>query len=89
MLGYLASDDHDRPRWRLFVYLVTSYAVAYVAHMMLFDRWDRVLIPAAVPWAIAAGVAIWQYRRHLPFRPAWITLGIASAIFILPHIVLS
>jgi len=89
MLGYLAADDRDRPRWRLIVYFVSSYAVAYAAHMMLFDRWDRVLIPAALPWAIAAGVAIWHYRRHLPLRPAWFTLAIASMIFVLPHLLLS
>ena len=86
MLGYLAADDTVRPRWELFVYLVGSYALSYAIHFMLFDRWDRVLIPAAIPWAIAAAVAVWQYRGGLPRFPAWITLGIAIGVFVLLHL---
>lgn len=87
VLGYLAADDKDRPRWELFVYLLTSYLIAYTVHFPLFDRWDRVLIPAALPWGIAAAVAIWQYRRGLPRQPAWITLAIAIAVFAALHLV--
>ena len=85
MLGYLAADDRDRPRWELSVYLFGSYAISYAVHFMLFDRWDRALIPAALPWAIAAGVAIWQYRGGLPRFPAWVTLVIALAVFVALH----
>lgn len=86
VLGYLAADDHDRPRWDLFVYLLTSYAIAYAVHFPLFDRWDRVLIPAALPWAIAAAVALWQYRRGLPRFPAWATLVVGMVVFIAPRL---
>ena len=86
MLGYLAADDHDRPRWDLFVYLVGSYALTYAVHLPMFDRWDRALIPAAIPWGIAAAVAFWQYRHGLPRLPAWVTLAIATSVFVGLHI---
>ncbi len=50
----------------LLVYLACSYPVAYLAHVPIHHGLTRPtdpIIPALVPWAIAAAVAIVQYAR--------------------------
>jgi hypothetical protein len=72
---------------RLIAYLVTSYIVSYLAHIPVHHGLANPLIPALVPWAMAALVAIWSTYKGQSLRPAWITLAIATTFFLLGHIV--
>lgn len=67
-------------------YLIMSYIVSYVAHIPVHGV-RHSFIPAAVPWGIAAAVAVWCTMTRRTLRAAWITLPAACVFFLLPHIV--
>ncbi len=77
-------------RARLLAYLVDSYLLAYLAHIPIhhgLTHPTNPIIPALVPWGIAACVAVVRYARKQSFVPAWCTLAVVTAFFLLGHLI--
>ncbi len=71
---------------RLVGYLVASYAVAYVLHIPVHHGFTNPIIPAAVPWAIAAVAAVVRTVQGRDLRPAWWVLAAGCAFFLSAHL---
>ena len=72
---------------RLALYLVLSYLVVYAINVPVHHGFINPIVPAAVPWAVAAAVAVWCHWRGRSLIPAWLTLALIGGILVLGHLV--
>lgn len=72
---------------KLLAYLLMSYILSYLAHVPVHGSLRNAIIPAALPWAISALVAIWFTKKGVSLRPAWVVLATCCAFFLLGHVV--
>jgi len=72
---------------KLVAFLLLSYALSYLLHMPVHGGFTNPIIPAAVPWSIAAAVAVRCALIGRTRRAAWITLLATCAFFLLAHLI--